>query len=70
VWKLVMLPKAQAAPQQQQQQQGGGGGGGPAAAACIARQEWGPPTYFGSAAHVLRVAKQSAADHDGKKRRL
>jgi hypothetical protein len=50
VWKLVMLPKAHACPQQQS-----------VAAACIARKEWGQPTYFGSAAHVLKTAKQSAA---------
>lgn len=56
VWKLVMLPKEQGCPQQQQPQQRQD-----AVAACIARKEWGQPTYFGSAAHVLRLAKQSAA---------
>lgn len=93
VWKLVMMPKTEWAQSQQQQQQQrqqqqqpeGSGSSAEAAAAVspsIARREWGPPTYFGSAAHVLRMAKQSTAGsgaesggeqdvaHAGKKRQL
>ena len=54
VWKLVMVPR------QQQQQQQQVVGATPRQVACIARSEWGQPTYFGSAAHVLRMAKQAA----------
>jgi hypothetical protein len=54
VWKLAMTPRPQTATGQVT---------GPprSPSPCIARKEWGPPTYFGSAAHVLRVAKQTAA---------
>lgn len=49
VWKLVMLPK----PLVQR--------GSITSGAGIARKEWGQPVYFGSAAHVVRVAKETAA---------
>lgn len=57
VWKLVMTPR----PTPAQQQQEGRAPRLPGAAACIARKEWGQPTYFGSAAHVLKMAKSAAA---------
>lgn len=48
-------------PMPAQQQQEGQAPRPPAATACIARKEWGQPTYFGSGAHVLKMAKSVAA---------